>query len=331
MAPLIAIIIAGNIANRIKHSDHYNEVGYAHKFYSQQLKIVGQVTQGTDFLQSPSLKWSFGKLIGDVFPVALIAFMESYSVAHRLATRRNELHLLNASQEMFANGMANFMASISSAYPISGSYSRSSLNAASGATTPLSKMVTLFVIVAVLESLTTTFQYIPYAVLSAIVWVAIWNLLSFSEFWEAWKSSKVDFLVMVVTFVVVFVFNTEYGLAVGLGLSLVVFVTQIYMQKSNSPQLVSCSQDNAGVDVITLHSDLTFITIGQYSDLFDSLIQIKEEYDEEGSFAIRTRHNIETTLDRYLGPKRPKGVIILPTVIVLDLHETKVKQISFVL
>ena len=54
--------------------------------------------------------------------------MESYSVARRIASTNNELHILNASQELFANGVANLLGSVSSAYPVSGSFSRSSLN-----------------------------------------------------------------------------------------------------------------------------------------------------------------------------------------------------------
>ena len=44
-----------------------------------------------------------------VIPLALVAFMESYSVAHRIASQKNELHFLNASQELFANGTSEYM------------------------------------------------------------------------------------------------------------------------------------------------------------------------------------------------------------------------------
>ena len=49
-------------------------------------------------------------------------------MARRIASTNNELHILNASQELFANGVANLLGSVSSAYPVSGSFSRSSLN-----------------------------------------------------------------------------------------------------------------------------------------------------------------------------------------------------------
>ena len=101
MAPLIGIIITGNVAWKIKNNNN--------NFHSNQLKTIGVVTGGLNFLSAPKFNYPFGKLIGDVFPLTIIAFMESYSVAHRLARRRNELHILHASQELFAVGVANFM------------------------------------------------------------------------------------------------------------------------------------------------------------------------------------------------------------------------------
>jgi len=44
-----------------------------------------------------------------VIPLALVSFMESYSVAHRISTQRNELHFLHASQEMWANGVEYYL------------------------------------------------------------------------------------------------------------------------------------------------------------------------------------------------------------------------------
>eukprot|EP00595_Chromulina_sp_UTEXLB2642_P001009 CAMPEP_0196765062 /NCGR_PEP_ID=MMETSP1095-20130614/7486_1 /TAXON_ID=96789 ORGANISM="Chromulina nebulosa, Strain UTEXLB2642" /NCGR_SAMPLE_ID=MMETSP1095 /ASSEMBLY_ACC=CAM_ASM_000446 /LENGTH=120 /DNA_ID=CAMNT_0042122331 /DNA_START=1214 /DNA_END=1573 /DNA_ORIENTATION=- len=120
------------------------------------------------------MEFPFGKILADSIAVALIAYMESYSVSRRIAAKRGELHLLNASQELWANGVANLLASVSSAYPVCGSFSRSSLNDACGAKTPLSKITTMVVVVISLKSLTGTFQYIPQAVLAAIIFAAVW-------------------------------------------------------------------------------------------------------------------------------------------------------------
>jgi MFS superfamily sulfate permease-like transporter len=67
-------------------------------------------------------------------------------VARKMAVLRNELHILNSSQEMFAVGLGNVFGCLTGAYPVAGSFSRSSLNLASGARTPLSKVTVITVI-----------------------------------------------------------------------------------------------------------------------------------------------------------------------------------------
>ena len=135
-----------------------------------------------------------------VIPMALVSFMESYSVARRLAAARNTLHILDENQELFANGVGNILGCVSSGYPVSGSFSRSALNGASGAKTPMSKLTTLLIVILALEVFTPYFYFIPSAALAAVIWVALYNLMSFNEFWEAWVHSKEDFCVMVCLF-----------------------------------------------------------------------------------------------------------------------------------
>jgi SulP family sulfate permease len=56
--------------------------------------------------------------------------------------------------------------------------------------------------------LTETFHFIPQAALSAVIWVALLNLIDVSEFWKAWKHSKKDFWAMLITFILTLVYNT---------------------------------------------------------------------------------------------------------------------------
>lgn len=82
-----------------------------------------------------------------------------------------------------STGMANFMSSVSSGYPASGSFSRSSLNAASGSRTAMSKGFTIVIMVITLSFFTQYLRFIPYAALSAIIWASIYNIVVFSDFW----------------------------------------------------------------------------------------------------------------------------------------------------
>jgi hypothetical protein len=94
-APLVAIIIGAHAAWQIKHNTDYTHKSQLYKhntFYSQSLKIVGAVTPGlNDILRRPNFNEPFGKMFSDVIPLTLIAYMESYSVARRIAAARNEV------------------------------------------------------------------------------------------------------------------------------------------------------------------------------------------------------------------------------------------------
>jgi hypothetical protein len=83
-----------------------------------------------------------------------------------------------------------------------------------------------------LQYFTRTFQHIPQAALAllAVIFVAIYNLIAISDFWEVSLEAleeALSFITMIITchmshvtwvIVFVFVFDTAYGLAALLGL-----------------------------------------------------------------------------------------------------------------
>ena len=65
----------------------------------------------------------------------LIGFLESVAIAKAFA-RKNK-YKVDPSQELIALGLANFLGSFCSAYPVTGSFSRTAVNSISGVATPL--------------------------------------------------------------------------------------------------------------------------------------------------------------------------------------------------
>ena len=308
LLPLIAIVIGSNLAFRaIKAADlswdpvnlkygiktlvsatstspqtyKYSTPTALGSYYASKLKIVGFVEPGFSFLATPTLPVPFGDFFLQCFPVALILFMESYSVARKLAGERGELSFLNANQELFAVGAGNLLGCVGLAYPVAGSYSRSALNHVSGARTPLSKAVTLFVVLTALGLLTPYFWYIPQAVLSAIIWVAIYNLISISEFWEAWKHSKSDFIVMLVTWTITFTYDTSVGLAVGLASSIFMYLFNIVFSAASYPEAVNENPQkivqlvsSEGIQVVSFNGDLNFLTTPKLKQFFSTFFVV---------------------------------------------------------
>jgi MFS superfamily sulfate permease-like transporter len=125
--PLLGIVVAAHVAYKIKEKDHFNSTSFVHDYYAKGLKTVGEVPAGISILRTPHFRHPMGQFFIDTIPITLICFMESYSIARRIAAANGQSNLLSASQEMIANGAANLMGCISSSFPVSGSFSRSAL------------------------------------------------------------------------------------------------------------------------------------------------------------------------------------------------------------
>ena len=185
--------------------------------------VVGSVPAGLPELTVPLLD---ARLWWDLAPnavlIALVAFVESYSIGKTLAARQRRR--IDSHQELLALGAANIGASLSGAYPVAGSFSRSSVNYASGARTPASALVCAVVIVLTLLWLTPLFANLPHAVLAAVVIVAVYELADFRSVIRDWRFYRGDVLTHFATFAGVLVAGVEAGLLIGVGISVVLFM-----------------------------------------------------------------------------------------------------------
>ena len=187
------------------------------------VRVVGSVPAGLPSLTLPvfdaGLWWD---LAPNALLIALVAYVESYSVGKTLASRQRQR--IDSHQELLALGAANVAAAFSGAYPVAGSFSRSSLNYASGARTPASALVCAAVIVATLLWLTPIFVHLPHAVLAAIVIVAVYELADFRSVLRDRRFYRPDVVTHFATFAGVLLGGVEVGLGVGIAVSLVLFM-----------------------------------------------------------------------------------------------------------
>ena len=72
---------------------------------------------------------------GGLIVLPMIGFLESVAIAKAFA-RKNK-YKVDPSQELIALGLANFIGAFCSAYPVTGSFSRTAVNSISGVATPL--------------------------------------------------------------------------------------------------------------------------------------------------------------------------------------------------
>lgn len=188
-------------------------------------EVVGSIPSGLPVPQMPVIDLEkFMSLISATFVISLIGFMESISIAKAVATRTRER--IDANQELVGQGLANIVGSFTQSYPVSGSFSRTAVNANAGARTGMSSVFTALMVLITLLFLTPLLYHLPQAVLAGIIMMAVFGLINFKEMKHAWRAHKHDGIAGITTFVATLAFapHLDNGIIVGAGLALILLL-----------------------------------------------------------------------------------------------------------
>ena len=185
--------------------------------------VVGNIPAGlpqfTFVLPTSS---QFQALLVPAAMIALIGFVESVSVAQSLATKRGER--VNPDAELRGLGAANLASAFSGGFAVTGGFSRSVVNFAAGARTPMAGVIAAMLMAVVLLGMTGLFERLPLAVLAATIIVAVVGLIDTGTLRHAWHYDKADALAWLVTAVGVLALGVEAGVGLGVGMSIGTFL-----------------------------------------------------------------------------------------------------------
>jgi sulfate permease, SulP family len=198
---------------------------YATGFAEHGGGVIGSVPSGLPSFALPDLRWSaMNTLLPAAFIVALISFMEAMSssklIAHKMRVPWSD------NQELIGQGLAKIAAALCQTMPVSGSFSRSALNFASGARTGLSSVIAAAAVLGALLYFTPYLHHLPKPVLAAIILLAVANLIDVRAMRQAWLASREDGIAGTATFVATLVFapNIQNGILIGIIVSLAAFI-----------------------------------------------------------------------------------------------------------
>jgi SulP family sulfate permease len=183
--------------------------------------VVSELDAGFITL-SLDLPWEeVGTLIVPAIAIALVGFAEPASIARTFAAEE-DLEW-DADREMVSQGVANLAAGVSGAFPVGGSFSRSSLNRLAGATSAWAGAITGICVLIALPA-TSALEGLPQAVLGAIVIGAVVQLIKLRQIVELGRTNRVDGAVAVFTLVATIASapRVERGVLAGIAVSLVV-------------------------------------------------------------------------------------------------------------
>ena len=165
--------------------------------------------------------------IRELFPIALtlvmVGYLETISIGKSQETKQ-DVYKVRPNQELISLGLSNIVGSLFKSFPVASSFSRSAINLESGAKTGMAALISVVMVTITLLFLTPLFYFLPKTILAAIIIVAVFGLVSFKEASFLWIANNLDFWLMISTFIATLFFGIEYGISVGVGLSLVVLI-----------------------------------------------------------------------------------------------------------
>ena len=180
--------------------------------------LIGPIPAG---LPSLGLSLSLEQLRSLLAPSLLIGFMvflSGQSAAVTLAQRRGER--INTNQELLGLGAANVASALSGGFPVTGSISRSAVNYAAGANTPLASVITALLLAVLLLTPNAWLAWLPLPALAATIIIAVIGMLDLTTPREAWRYDRADAVAWLVTFSGVLLLGVEEGVMLGVVLSL---------------------------------------------------------------------------------------------------------------
>ena len=197
------------------------------KFFNStfnEVAIIKEIPSGLPSFGVPDI--SSDKII-ELLPIAItiamIGFLETVSIGKSME-KNDDVVEIKPNQELIAIGFGNIFGSLFKSFPATASFSRSAVNQDAGAKTGFSAFFAVLVVASVLLFLTPAFYYLPKAVLAAIIIVSVLKLMDYKEAIRLWRVNKIDFWMLVVTFIGTLFFGIKEGIGVGVFLSLVMVI-----------------------------------------------------------------------------------------------------------
>lgn len=192
---------------------------YVTDLQDKGVKVAGEFPSGLPGFGITSIPSDhFSDIVGLAFGIFLLSYVEGIGVAKTFAARHKEP--VDANQELYANGAINIASGMFKGFPVGGSMSRSAVNEAGGARTPLAGGVAAIILALVLLFLTGVFAKLPEATLAAVVLVAVRSLIDIPALKRIYNLNKGEFAAAMLTGLGVLAIGMLEGIVIGAGFSL---------------------------------------------------------------------------------------------------------------
>jgi SulP family sulfate permease len=247
-----------------------------------RIMVVGELPRGLPGVFLPSLEVStFTEMLLPASTIVIVGLMEALAIGNYLAKAAREKY--DPVKELYGQGIANISAGFMSAYPVFGSFSRSSLNyfVLKGKSIIVPATVSLMVLLALF--FTDLLHYVPLSALGGIIIVALMPLIRPRDLIRLYYSNRNDGIVALTVFTLAFLTRIDTALLIGIAVSLVLF-----FMETVRPRVYEISRDvttktfieNGGnvcpqITIVGIDNDIYFANAGEVFETIRELLKRK--------------------------------------------------------
>jgi len=197
-------------------------------FSAHDISTLGPVPSGLPHIGVPQdVSWSdVGQLMAVSISMFLVILAQSAATSRAYSVKYNEHFEENT--DLVGLGLANLTAGFSSTFVVNGSPTKTEMVDEAKSHTQVAQLTTAAVVAIVLLFLTKPLEYLPNAVLSAVVFLIGLKLIDIKGMREVFHLRRDEFWVALLTAVFVVVVGVEQGIILALLLSLVLHVRRHY-------------------------------------------------------------------------------------------------------
>ncbi|KYQ91249.1 Sulfate transporter [Tieghemostelium lacteum] len=154
--------------------------------------------------------------------LVLVGFISSVSIGAKFGEKFH--YKIDPNQELIALGASDFLGSFFLCFPVGASLSRTAVNAQSGAVSQVASFISTAIIVLSVFLLTPIVYYLPKAILSSIVIMAVVDMVEYQMAIELWKVHRKDLMLFCVSFFSTICLGILQGIIIGMVGSLLLIV-----------------------------------------------------------------------------------------------------------
>lgn len=227
-----------------------------------ELEYLGRMPLQWLPIQVPNLNIEYlitsVRLLPFAFAIAFIGLAQSLVIVRELKMETDQD--INLDKEVYAQGMANFLAPFFSSFAGSGSFNRTKANQALGSNTPLSGIVSAGFVLLLMTFLGPLLTWMPMAAMAGTLFIVGADMIKWQHI-KHYAQIRSELGIYLATFIGIAFFGLTAGVFIAIFLSITVFmrlISQLELKEELTP---------SGT-LLKIRGALFYASAGQLADIF---------------------------------------------------------------